>query len=693
MKNVILRFTFLLFFSSSLTAQWQPTEGIYGADVQCALVSGTNTFLGTSNGVYVSPNNGNSWQEANIGLPNAVLANYVSALATNGTTIFAGTQNGVYQSANNGDSWTALNSGMADTYVNALVVSGTSIFAGTNKGLYRSTNNGNNWTLLNNGLLTDTTWIGSIVTKGTNIFLIVPDSGVYVSRNNGNDWTQINNGLSASASLPQFNALAVSGDNIFLQTAKGVYVSRDNGDNWSNLNLPNTLPDTYIYSLVVNGANIFVGTHYNVYVSADGGVSWAIKNQGIQGQRHKVFAGSGTTVMTGTKGGDLFVSSNNGDLWTKKNAGLTNSVNTVAADGGNVLFAGTGLVNGIGGMNNIFVSTNNGGNWTPVTVTPNSYSMRHLAFGGSTAYTIANGNLSYSVNNGNNWTVGIRLGAVYSLAVNGATLFAADDRGVSLSTNNGSSWTAIRQGLDNWTIQKVATSGTNTYAFGVLYENNVAISHGVFSYINSSRTWRRVMVNSKPITTIAVKDASVFVGTEGGGVSVSENDGNNWVEINAGLTNLNITALALLGSNVFAGTREGGVFVSNNNGVNWRAVNEGLINTYISSLNISGNYVCAGTKAGIFRRMINEFLTVGTKDNQDVLSCTISPNPVSNQLIINCSDECIGKKFVIQNILGETISSNNLTENKTAVSLENAPNGVYLLTIIGASKTLKFVKQ
>jgi hypothetical protein len=143
---------------------------------------------------------------------------------------------------------------------------------------------------------------------------------------------------------------------------------------------------------------------------------------------------------------------------------------------------------------------------------------------------------------------------------------------------------------------------------------------------------------------------------------------------------------------LFTGT-EKGVYISVNNGSNWRAINEGIENvTEINDLGISGNYLLASTDKGVFRRSISDFATLGIKENAD-MNCSISPNPMSNQLTINCANELIGQQYAIQNILGETIFTNTLTNNNTVVSLNNAPNGVYFLHIIGTSKTIKFVKQ
>ena len=57
----------------------------------------------------------------------------------NGSAIFAGTWGGVFVSTNNGTSWNAVNSGLADSVIYCLAVRDSAIFAGTDSGVWRRT--------------------------------------------------------------------------------------------------------------------------------------------------------------------------------------------------------------------------------------------------------------------------------------------------------------------------------------------------------------------------------------------------------------------------------------------------------------------------------------------------------------------------------------------------------------------------
>jgi hypothetical protein len=115
-----------------------------------------------------------------------------------------------------------------------------------------------------------------------------------------------------------------------------------------------------------------------------------------------------------------------------------------------------------------------------------------------------------------------------------------------------------------------------------------------------------------------------------------------------------------------------------------------ITSTYVNEINIIKNWVNA--RLIWLDGQINLFTAV-EEDFGARLDCVVSPNPVSNTLIINCSDGLIGKKIRIDNILGETVLTHTLTGNTTELPVHSLTKGVYILQILGTSKTIKFVKQ
>jgi photosystem II stability/assembly factor-like uncharacterized protein len=293
MKNIYYLFAVcILIFSSIVNAQWVVDSiGIGNVSVRSLAYSGNNIFAGTINyGVYVSTNNGTSWNKTSLD------DQFIYSLAVDGSNVFAGTYgNGIYLSTNNGTTWTQTS--LIDQYVPSLAVSGTNIFAGVYySGLYLSTDNGTSWsqTSLNSGD------VYSLSVSGTNIFAGTYLNGVYYSTNNGITWTQ------TSLNNQTIYSLLIDGNNIYAGTyySSGVYLSTDIGTSWAQT----TLNNRSVYSFAINGNNILAGTDgYGVYLSTNNGTSWVQRNEGLEGvgvpfiyafciTNNYIFIGTGNSV-------------------------------------------------------------------------------------------------------------------------------------------------------------------------------------------------------------------------------------------------------------------------------------------------------------------------------------------------------------------------------------------------------------
>ncbi|MBN2037943.1 MAG: DUF1565 domain-containing protein [Chitinispirillaceae bacterium] len=154
-------------------------------------------------------------------------------------------------------------------------------------------------------------------------------------------------------------------------------------------------------------------------------------NTGLTNLDVRTLAVSGTNIFAGTWDGGVFLSTNNGANWTAVNNGLTNLIiQSLAAIGSN-LFAGTD-----GG--GVFLSTDNGASWT-------------------------------AANNG------ITDLDIRALAVSGSSLFAGTNSGgVFLSTDNGASWSAVNTGLNGYRARQILTlAASSTHLFAGTYGGGV----------------------------------------------------------------------------------------------------------------------------------------------------------------------------------------------------------------------------
>lgn len=101
-------------------------------------------------------------------------------------------------------------------------------------------------------------------------------------------------------------------------------------------------------------------------------------------------------------------------------------------------------------------------------------------------------------------------------------------------------------------------------------------------------------LSGKSVRCIAIKGDTIFAGTWGEGVFVSDNNGDSWTPKNNGLTNLIVNSISILENNILIGTFGAGIFLSTDNGENWIAKNNGIELLEILSLAINDNKIFAG---------------------------------------------------------------------------------------------------
>jgi len=313
---------------------------------------------------------------------------------------------------------------------------------------------------------------------------------------------------------------------------------------------------------------------------------------------------------------------------------MSNSSVLALANNGNNIFAGT--------YYGVFLSTNNGNNWTQAGLSANS--IMSLAISGNNIiagvedYPVGLGGVYISTNNGTNWSPNLftPIQNVWAVFVNGNTVFAGADNGVYLSTNNGTNWT--QTSVNNDYVYAFAVSGNNIFAGG---------DNGVYLSTNNGTNWTLTSLHVS-MGALAVNGNNIFAGTfaggSGQGVYLSTNNGINWTQTS--LNNRNINSLAASGNNVFAGTYLTGFYVSNNNGTNWVQRNEGFTpNTVVSDLCILNNFIFAGTggigAVGVYRRPLGELITgIQPVSNEIPNKYSLSqnyPNPFNPSTVIRFS--------------------------------------------------------
>jgi len=304
------------------------------------------------------------------------------------------------------------------------------------------------------------------------------------------------------------------------------------------------------------------------------------------------------------------------------------------------IFAGTGY--------GLFVSSNNGSNWTQTSLNNNVLS---LAVTGNylIAGTSSNG-IYRSSNNGANWlSTNITGQMIRTLAVSGNNVFAGFTNGVYISTNSGTNWQPISI---NFEVNALAVSANNIY--GGTY------SMGVFVTANNGTNWVQTSLKNRYIRSLSTSGNFVYAGPYAYGVYISSNNGTNWSQALAGK---NVFTISSSGTLVYAGC-DSGIYVSNDNGATWIQKNKGFGSYHsVGSTHIFNNYLFAGKEPlsgiGIFRRPLSEFSALTQVSVEIPSSFKLSqnyPNPFNPITNINFSIPKAGfVKLLVHDMKGKEI--------------------------------------
>jgi ligand-binding sensor domain-containing protein len=243
-----------LFQTSDNGNDWIPDDsGLTSPYVQAFAYSGSNLFVGTGKGVFVSTDMGTNWSNSDTTfLPN------VFALAVSDSTLFAGLNSGgidaMFRSTNNGVSWSSSGTTVMEDFADAFAVRGSSIFVGS-KGsdgsgsLLVSNDDGLKWTQVAS---MGTLQVSALAFDDTSLLVGTSDAGLYLSMDSGSNYAQVLGDL-------QFTSILVSGKYVFAASNwRGVFLSTNNGTTWAEFN--DGLMDSAIYSLAVNDSFLFAGT-------------------------------------------------------------------------------------------------------------------------------------------------------------------------------------------------------------------------------------------------------------------------------------------------------------------------------------------------------------------------------------------------------------------------------------------------
>ena len=137
-------------------------------------------------------------------------------------------------------------------------------------------------------------------------------------------------------------------------------------------------------------------------------------------------------------------------------------------------------------------------------------------------------------------------------------------------------------------------SGNNLYV-GTYHD-------GIFRTPDNGQNWFQINngLTNTDIRALASNDTSLFAASFGNGVFYSSNAGGNWVAVNSGMENSRVIALSINDNYLFASDYDDGMFRSSDDGNSWTQINNGLEFNLVYSLFANDSVIYAGTSNGLY---------------------------------------------------------------------------------------------
>lgn len=270
-------------------------------------------------------------------------ATYAYSIAKKDSVMFAGADR-VYMTKDNGENWVAVNKGLEKKLPWSLAFQDSSILAGTDSGIYIMKHD-SVWSRLDSGRVWGHGEVAALATNGPYIIAGLygeyPIFGILRSSDFGETWDESDSGLTD----PEVRSVLISDSAIYVGcNFGGVYSSSNNGASWARTNLGGY----DARSIALNDSFLFVATNSGVFRSSDEGASWIAVDDGLPDTTYYyelAVASVGPNVFVSSEEGHIFLSSNNGTNWTNTNpSSRIYNTRAILISDSNVFVTGSGGV-------------------------------------------------------------------------------------------------------------------------------------------------------------------------------------------------------------------------------------------------------------------------------------------------------------------------------------------------------------
>ncbi len=470
----------------------------------------------------------------------------------------------ILRTTNDGTDWSVISSGTTTKLNKVHFCSAETGFSVGQAGIILKTSNGgSDWTSLS---FPDATNLTSLYfTDVLTGFVGNALGAIYKTTNGGSNWVSQTPAGGAISSIMFVNA-----NQGFAGSADGnLFKTTDAGLTWSSLAASSAIVDVK-FTDALNGWYVN-GT--NLYKTTNGGSSWEIPIS-LNGETAAMAISSNNIFTAGNlKYIDKFTVGGSFISTTSSGSGYLNSL---AVNNGSIVVA-------VGTGGNIFISTDDGTNWTSCLATPNDLTL-------STMFQNPNGQI-FAAGSSGSIIKSTDSGVSWSSVTSGAT--AAINKIFFLNEDDG--WFVAGKylfitadGGTTWSIQY--TNSISTYAHldvrffdatsGITIARNSTSTSGFVYYTTNGSTWVQGTATSAPtmhsIAYLDSKDQAFLCGNNGKLLKTT-NAGANWSTVASGTSN-NLYSIYFVSPLIGYVAGAGGTILKTaDGGANWNPQTSGTV--------------------------------------------------------------------------------------------------------------------
>ena len=365
-----------LYRSRDMGDNWQRLlGGIETEFVHALLFTPGRIYAATdAHGVFVSDDDGASWQITGTGLPDGVAMLALARL--DAQTVLVGAQNGVYLTRDAGETWQSANDGLGVPQLHALALNQRTgaLWAATEDGLFRADPNSDFKPVSDDPQHTPVLSVALAPSDPQFVYAGTAQHGIFVSRDGGETWNAAGDIFSGRLSVPGLLVAPSDAGTVFARVLfERIYKSSDGGETWHAVWTGMRDGDQVAaMSAAPNDPNqMYAGTSDGLYFSQNGGESWQLGGlNGVTEFAIWIDPHDPHSVLVGTTDG-LYRRTDTDAMWNRSGLDGITVTNIVRAANGDLL-AGTKY-------NGVWVSRDNARTWTPLGMGLNDTSIIALA--------------------------------------------------------------------------------------------------------------------------------------------------------------------------------------------------------------------------------------------------------------------------------------------------------------------------